>query len=972
MKLPMPKFKNHKYTALAYFLPCFIFLLIQIAIGVLPFGKQSMLYSDCWHQYYPFFKTFREMLLSGEGLLYNWHVGMGFDNLGLYAYYLASPLNWLCVLIPESWTLAFFDLLYPIKLGFAGLFFAIFLKKLFHKDDLSISIFGTLYALCSWALCYQWNIMWVDTFALLPLLMLGMVSLLKEKKFLLYTVTLFLSLVSNYYIGYMSCVFVLLSFFCYQICNFTTPKRFVDDFLRIGVFTVIAIGMTAVLTLPTLAALQTTHASSEKFPEGFQLNLADENTWKGLLDAMRQVFGSLGAGNITDQSFKDSRLPNIYCGVGTLLLSFLFLSSRHIKLREKLCCTALALLILLSFVIKQLDYMWHGFHFANMIYNRFSFLLCFVLIFMAYRAWMMRRYFKPSQIAAAGIFTTGILLCSEKPAGFDLWNLSFDWLKLDRFDWKNLPNWQPDFNDPEALTLVYVVLNVLLMAFFLGVLFYGAAHKPVKWKATEKQLRAIVTERRNRRAAADAAFASIIVLEMLLSTVNFAGSFSFTGVSNYPLHTEHVSSAVRYMYEREDELFFRAETSHTSSLNDGALNGYMGISTFASSANVNVTKFMQTLGSPTSASWNRYVYEDTSPVTNLFLGLKYMIDRTSQTDINTQEKFSYVGRENPYWNQLYNRGSVYLLENTHYLPLGFLANTELGDLEFRTSADYFPFQNDLFTAATGIQEPVFTFTPDEWLQIIPSNVTITSSRPDGYCDYTGSSSSGTLTYQYTANDTGLLCIDATMNSNSFTVKKNGQKLFTETAGRWDVSQAFSLCQVAPGDVVEVVATIKANEDRHFTIKAALMDDAIFQQGYDILKASTLELTEFKSTHVTGTVNCNRNGLLYTSVPQTGSNWVAYVDGKQADITLVGNCMIGIELTKGQHTVELRYQNKAFATGMTVSVICTLALAVITVWFYKPEWVAAVCKKLNIQLPEKPAKKHKANGKRNSGKKRKKK
>ena len=111
MKLPMPKFKNHKYTALAYFLPCFIFLLIQIAIGVLPFGKQSMLYSDCWHQYYPFFKTFREMLLSGEGLLYNWHVGMGFDNLGLYAYYLASPLNWLCVLIPESWTLAFFDLL---------------------------------------------------------------------------------------------------------------------------------------------------------------------------------------------------------------------------------------------------------------------------------------------------------------------------------------------------------------------------------------------------------------------------------------------------------------------------------------------------------------------------------------------------------------------------------------------------------------------------------------------------------------------------------------------------------------------------------------------------------------------------------------------------------------------------------------------------------------------------------------------
>jgi hypothetical protein len=178
--------------------------------------------------------------------------------------------------------------------------------------------------------------------------------------------------------------------------------------------------------------------------------------------------------------------------------------------------------------------------------------------------------------------------------------------------------------------------------------------------------------------------------------------------------------------------------------------------------------------------------------------------------------------------------------------------------------------------------------------------------------------------------------------------------------------------VQPGDVVDIDITIKANEDRHFTIKAALMDDAVFQRGYNVLKASTLELTEFKSTHVTGTVNCDRDGLLYTSVPQSGSNWVAYVDGKEADITLVGDCMIGIELTKGQHTVELRYQNKAFSTGATVSIICLLALSGITVWFYKPEWVAAICKKLNIQLPEKPAKKRKANGKRSSGKKQKKK
>ena len=75
-------------------------------------------------------------------LLYTWSVGMGMDYLGLISYYLASPLNLLSVLVPEGWLLEFFSLLVPVKLGFAGMFFAIFLKKLFGKNDASIAVFG--------------------------------------------------------------------------------------------------------------------------------------------------------------------------------------------------------------------------------------------------------------------------------------------------------------------------------------------------------------------------------------------------------------------------------------------------------------------------------------------------------------------------------------------------------------------------------------------------------------------------------------------------------------------------------------------------------------------------------------------------------------------------------------------------------------------------------------------------------------
>ena len=95
------------------------------------------------------------------------------------------------------------------------MFFAVLLKRLFKKEERSIVLFGTFYAWCAWALGYQWNIMWLDSFALLPLVALGTVSLLKERKFLLYTCTLFLSVFANYYVGFFTCIFVLLLFICY-------------------------------------------------------------------------------------------------------------------------------------------------------------------------------------------------------------------------------------------------------------------------------------------------------------------------------------------------------------------------------------------------------------------------------------------------------------------------------------------------------------------------------------------------------------------------------------------------------------------------------------------------------------------------------------------------------------------------------------------------------------------------------------
>ena len=208
MKLPQLIHRKWNYVAIAFAIPFFGMLALMLIGSYSPFGKYSMLYSDMYHQYYPFFKDFRKALLSGDSLLYNWSLGMGMDYLGLCSYYLASPLNLFSVLVPESWLLGYFSLLVPIKLGLASMFFAIFLKKVFLTDDPSLCLFGTFYGMCAWALGYQWNVMWLDTFALLPLVVLGTVYLLRDKKFLLYTGTLFLSVFANYYVGFFTCIFV--------------------------------------------------------------------------------------------------------------------------------------------------------------------------------------------------------------------------------------------------------------------------------------------------------------------------------------------------------------------------------------------------------------------------------------------------------------------------------------------------------------------------------------------------------------------------------------------------------------------------------------------------------------------------------------------------------------------------------------------------------------------------------------------
>lgn len=870
------------YLALSFFVPFIGICILMMVRGFIPFGDTSMLYSDMYHQYYPFFLSFRKTLQSGESLLYSWNVGMGMDYLGLISYYLASPLNLLSVLIPDSWTLGYFSMLMPIKLSLASLFFAIFLQRTFKKNDISIPIFGTFYGLCAWALGYQWNIMWLDTFALLPLVALGTVSLLRDRKFTLYTLTLFLSVFINYYVGLFTCIFVALIFLCYEISRWGGLKKFLTDLGLMAVFSALAIGMTALLSLPTLAALQTTQSSVNKFPQGFKLNIATENTWKGLWDAMRQVAGNMNGG--IAPTFKEG-LPNLYCGVLTNLLAILFLTCKKIRVRDKICAVLMLVFFNLSFIIRQLDYIWHGFHFTNMIPYRFSFLYSFVMLYMAYHAFLLRKEFKLWQILVSAALAVGLMFL------------------------------------PENKDSSYWIYNGSLLAMYTAALLLPLQFK--RPKGDYLQIKRVCNSRRMRRTVSALAVAGIAVVEMVLNLLNFGMAFTGTVVTDYPRGTKYTESMIRYMKEREaDTLFYRAETTHSQTLNDGALNDYYGVSTFTSSANVRVTEFMKALGYGAKNTYNRYCFEESSPVANLFLNLKYMLERQDRVE------------ENSYFDDLHYYGKVHLLKNNAYLPLGFMAESQLINVDFKNApGNALLFQNQLLKAASGIQEDAWTMMTDGMLSIESTDVKLNTTTRTGYSSYTTEANKGgTVVYKYTPTLEGFVCIDLELSKrNSFSVWKNGALLYSET---YSIPQSLAVCNVVQGDIIEIKLTCKQNERGTINIHAGVLDETVFRKAYDVLAESTLDLTEFSRTEIKGTINCNRDGVLYTSIPQDG-NWHATVDGQEAQIVLIGDAMVGLLLTEGVHTVTFQYKNESFKLGLIISLGCFLVFALIIYKWGKP-------------------------------------
>lgn len=196
----------------------------------------------------------RHKLAEGGSLLYSWAHPVWASILQLFTPTTwPGPLNWLLILCPGKYVIEFMTAAIVLKIGLAGLSFTCYLRKRSGVTDFGACFFGIFYALSGYMAAYSWNIMWLDCIVLFPLIFLGLEQLVREKKGLLYCISLALSILSNYYISIMICMFMVIYFAVLMVLDW---ENFKDGWGKcIGLFagcSLLAGGLAAVVLLPEI------------------------------------------------------------------------------------------------------------------------------------------------------------------------------------------------------------------------------------------------------------------------------------------------------------------------------------------------------------------------------------------------------------------------------------------------------------------------------------------------------------------------------------------------------------------------------------------------------------------------------------------------------------------------------------------------------------------------------------------------
>ncbi len=610
--------KNWIWSALSFGIPFVVSVIICAAAGIYPFGENCILHVDMYHQYCPFFMEMQDKLSNGGSMLYSWNLGLGSDFVALYAYYLASPLNWFLIFCPKGLVIEFMTLTIWIKIALAGWFFFWYLREHFNligKDGkyhtsiaLPALIFSTAYAFSGFVATYSWNIMWMDSVALAPLIILGLELLVKKNKPGLYYVALAVSIISNFYISMIICIFLVVYFI---ILFFEQKKGKFMACVRFAWFSLLAGGTGAILLIPEAIVLSYAESADASFPEKIEW-------YFGIVEELSRLC-------VTAAPYTGSKhWPNLYCGAFTVLLVLMYVFNKRIKWTQKVPRVLLLIVFVLSFSNNYLDYFWHGLRFPNSLPGRQSFLFIFLMLVIGYETYLKRKGNRIWHVLVAMTIYLVVLIAGG--------------IKT-----------EPSITD----SLAFILTGIFIVAYALCFILH---------RIGDKQIRMMI-----KGFVVGLAMGEVLLNMAITGFYSLNRTAYLAKMDDYQVLLEMAEEDAQ-KDAGDSDVFYRVEDYERKTKNDDSLYGYPSGTIFSSLMNIEVSHFYQHLYM--EGGRNYYCYNGATPVVSSMLSVKYMLSDNDIGDNALREQIASSGEyylyENKYSLPLGFMMSEEAIENWYY------------------------------------------------------------------------------------------------------------------------------------------------------------------------------------------------------------------------------------------------------------------------------------------------------------------
>ncbi|MEG0855866.1 MAG: YfhO family protein [Terrisporobacter sp.] len=564
----MTRKKKRIIYLLAFIIPIVIMVSIYAMIKIYPFGDASILTRDLKGQYVSYFSEFRDILLGKSSMLYSFTKEMGGNMLGLSYYYLISPFNFLLLLFPSSMITEAIFFMTVLKIGFCGLTASIFINKLFRPKYASI-IFSTAYALTAYNIAYQQNIMWLDGVMLLPLILIGIDKIIHKNKSLFYIVTLFLAIATNFYIGFIICIFSCI-YFAYRVILNLHKGHISRKLLKFLGSSIIAGLLSSIITIPVLFSL-----------EGGKATLSLDNLIPKLNFNLFDLVSKLYPGAFKGSDDMLSGLPNVYCSVLVILLAMLYFLNKKIQLKEKICSAVVILIFILSMYISTFNLIWHGFNRPVGFPYRYTFVLCLFLIILAYKSYLNLEGIKNISFIIVNIIIIGVSVFVVK-ANYE--NLS---------------------------------MHEVMFAVILAIL-YSIALVIYKYEIPYKNVLIFIC-------------AMLFVVEITYNGKATLESISYENRSNFTDFNKDTGKVIKNIKENNSG-FYRTDKTFEFNHNDAMLLDYNSLSHFSSIYKVDLRKLLGKLGLSETKFFEYYGTGSTIPVDSI-LSVRNIISKYKFNDV---------------------------------------------------------------------------------------------------------------------------------------------------------------------------------------------------------------------------------------------------------------------------------------------------------------------------------------------------